>query len=203
MNKTKILFSFGGILLLLNILLLFKISNTRKDYSDLIENLVKIEQQISLKDVLLEVYDTDFQSHLYSESLSIAKDKKNKAILDKIFDEKQKLVLRYSELNCNTCIDVQFDALKKLAKKIGEKNIIILASYKSDADFNRFMRINKLNFEVYNVEHINLPLEKRNIPYYFITDKSLFAKLVFIPRKEYPKVYEKYFEIITKRFFTK
>jgi hypothetical protein len=65
------------------------------------------------------------------------------------------------------------------------------------------MRINKINFKVFNIRNLGLPIERANTPFYFIADGSGFVKLVFVPRKEYPKLYEKYFEIITKRFFEK
>ena len=78
---------------------------------------------------------------------------------------------------------------------------IIMTSYKSNANLNRFMRINNINFDVYNIKDIGLPIEKANTPYYFISDGLGYAKLLFVPRKENHSLTEKYFEIITKRFF--
>jgi hypothetical protein len=208
MNKTRILIFFASTLFLLNTWLLFKTKTGNSTITKLVSNLAKLEQVISTKEDLLNMFENDIQLMLFSENFRIKIEEiigegNAQTTFSSIISDKPKLFLRYSELNCHTCVDIQFEALKEFGKKIGNENIILLASYKSDGDLNSFMRINKINFKVFNIRNLGLPIERANTPFYFIADGSGFVKLVFVPRKEYPKLYEKYFEIITKRFFEK
>lgn len=54
----------------------------------------------------------------------------NKKILGDIID-KDKLILRYSNLNCNTCIEEQLKNINKYQDSIGIQNIILLTTYQS------------------------------------------------------------------------
>jgi hypothetical protein len=206
MKKTKILIFFISTLFFLNIWLLFKIRTSNSIITELTGDIAELDQGSSEKEYLFRMFENDIELMLFSENIHINISGKigkgnKQTMFDNIINGKPKLFLRYSELNCHTCVDIQFEALKELGKKIGNENIILLASYKGDGDLNRFMRINKINFKVFNIENSGLPVEKANTPFYFIADGSGFAKLVFVPRKEYPKLYKKYLEIVSQRFF--
>lgn len=95
------------------------------------------------------------------------------------------LVFRYSELNCMVCVDQE---LLELRKKISENKlkIIIITTYGEMHDLFLFKRTNQLiDVDIYNLKEsfVNLPIEKNNIPYYFVLDSSFILKDLFIPNK--------------------
>ena len=116
-----------------------------------------------------------------------------------------KLILRYSELNCDVCVNQEVKNLKNLEKEIGRENIIIIASYNDPKHLNLFRRINQVEAEIYNIGEgkLNIPLETANAPFLFVLDPSLITKTVFMPSKEIPEMSETYYKLIISKFFKK
>lgn len=116
--------------------------------------------------------------------------------LHEIVEKSHVLVLRFSETNCNICIDTEVENLLKFSKKVDSVNIVLIGSYSNERA--RWMR--KSKFKIFNLRDqvLGLPLDDQNVPYYFILDEDLSAKSVFIPFKELPGLTEKYFELIYK-----
>lgn len=115
-----------------------------------------------------------------------------------------KLIYRYSEINCNVCIDAQIENIKQILSTRKDEDIIFIATYQQDRDLFVFKRIHNLKIKIYNLkENLNLPVEKHNTPYYFIYNgRNNRATNVFIPVKENPEhtiyylnsLFDKYFE---------
>jgi len=116
----------------------------------------------------------------------------------------RKLVIRYSKLSCNSCVENEFELLKEFVKKIGANNIVMITDYENTGNLFRFLRINKMeDFDVYLTQDHELQsvLEFHNMPYYFILDSRLILKSIFIPNKEDNEFTKSYFNSITKYFF--
>ena len=98
-----------------------------------------------------------FQAGLIIPLLKWSNDQKvtdelgNNHDLNKILGATSKLVFRFSEFSCNTCIDREIANLKQVASNIGKENIIILATYNSIRDLAVFKRINHLDLPIYNI----------------------------------------------------
>lgn len=122
--------------------------------------------------------------------------------LSEILNNDQTLIFRYNEFSCSDCIYDEMGNLKELAKKIGEKNIIILASYENKRNLYVNKRVNGINFEVYNIPHNSLDntLDNYNFPYMFILDKDFKARNLFIPNKFSVQATKEYFMHISKYF---
>jgi hypothetical protein len=119
-----------------------------------------------------------------------------------IFSDRPKLVFRYNEHHCNTCVDMALQSLIEYRTKIGIENIIILTSYKSARTMHAFIQKNAPGMRVFNTnEDINIPLEKWSTPYFFITDNELNAHLLFIPAKEINGYTKEYLEAIYQKYF--
>jgi hypothetical protein len=207
MKQTNILYiSIILTLLGLNCWILVVYSSTKKQKQTFEIKIYELENVLTNKDIILEMTERDFKLALLSEHYLIDKDLKvfdeNKSFkFSDLVSKKPKLFLRYSELNCNTCVDVQLKRLEKIAQKIGRENIIILASYKSKSSLWRFKRLNKIRFNIYGIDSLEIPLEKENTPYYFMADDNLQANMIFVPRKEHLNLTDAYFSVVSKRFF--
>ncbi|MCI1648972.1 MAG: hypothetical protein LKI29_11625, partial [Bacteroides sp.] len=110
----------------------------------------------------------------------------------------KKLVFKYSELNCNVCVDTIIAVLMKKFSKIGMDKLLILATYNDKNNFYAFKRINKLE-NIYKVDSIGCFLEKKNIPFLFWIDEDYCIKYPFIPHKEIISETEAYLNFVEKR----
>lgn len=124
--------------------------------------------------------------------------------INAILNKGPKIVLRYSEINCMSCVDSCLNYLRKYTNLIGVNNIIILASYNRHNDLISFKRINKLiPFAFYNTNFkaLNLPIEDIGIPYFFIIDEKLNCNNIFPIDPEIPEYIDMYFKTIITKYY--
>ncbi|MGD8747672.1 MAG: hypothetical protein PVI44_04340 [Balneolaceae bacterium] len=115
------------------------------------------------------------------------------------------LIFDLSGINCFQCsekhVGKELSLIKNLIKEFGSDHIITIAHYRNKSDLNLFKRLNNIDFDIYNKGdgRLGLPIEKRNVPFLFITSFDLKAKYIFIPDKELPKLSERYFTFIESK----
>lgn len=111
-----------------------------------------------------------------------------------------KLIYRFSELHCDSCILHEFKNLRKYitAKKLKLNDVIIICYYENVRNLKIFKRINKLqDFQIYNLKNNNLNLleiEKAQTPYFFMINSQLRISNTFIPIKKDNKRTDNYFK---------
>jgi len=112
------------------------------------------------------------------------------------------LIFDLSGINCFQCsekhVSKELSLIKNLIKEYGTNHIIIIAHYRNKGDLNLYKRLNDIDFDIYNKGNrkLNLSIEKRNVPFLFITSFDLKAKYIFVPDKELPKLSENYFNFV-------
>jgi hypothetical protein len=129
--------------------------------------------------------------------------RKDTLTLQQLVGTMPKLVFRYSELNCMSCVDHLIPKIKKIAQVIGKKNIIIAATYHSIRDLYLFKRLNGVKMPVYKLptSGFGLPIGKVNLPFLFVIDPQFQTKLLFVPDKTLPVMSQQYCSIIESRIF--
>ena len=115
------------------------------------------------------------------------------------------LILRYNEDNCVSCIDHSLGVLLEYKDAIGVDNILIIATVRNNRKLKTFIdKFENLNIQIINTDsEINLPIEEYNIPYFFMMNKDLKIKMLFVPIKELPDNTARYLDIISERFIAK
>lgn len=93
------------------------------------------------------------------------------------------LIVRFSELNCHTCVQAVFSLLEEM--KID--SAVFLVDYTNTKYLKSFDRFASAGRRFYRVDSLNLPAEKFNLPYMFLSDKEMKTGSVFIPHKEMPE----------------
>lgn len=139
----------------------------------------KLAARIQWQDTL-RVYDADNHPVRFKDLVS----------------EHRKLVFRFSELNCNVCVDSVLNALKSFPHKSVPDNVIVLASYKTYRDLLVFKRINKLSFPVYNVPETVMSASDIDTPFLFVTGAAEKSVFPFIPDREKPDLTARYLEFV-------
>ncbi len=114
---------------------------------------------------------------------------------------KPTLVMRYSELNCHSCVDAMLTELKN-NPFFNEKNSLLLAWYNEPAYLYQFKRMNRIEMPVYNIKNTGLLADTLNMPYFFIIDKDLRVSKVLIPEEGDTTMVPAYLKI-TEHHFSK
>lgn len=143
-----------------------------------------------------------FNGKILDKNSIVTDEKGNKRLLSEII-KGSKLILRYSDLNCNTCIDEQINNLNKNIQQIGDENIILLTTYENYVYMQRFRKANRIKFAIYNVDdNLNNEIGDIGMPYYFILCEDNFRiSNMFIGMREIPELTTDYLESIEKKYF--
>lgn len=114
--------------------------------------------------------------------------------------EKSKLVFRFTEINCGTCVSREVRLIKKLANNVGWDRIIFLATNSNEKYLNRFKRVSQIKTDMINIGHDYFPMDKEWIstPYMFIIDSDSVYKNLFISIQENERRSEVYLEKVEK-----
>lgn len=118
---------------------------------------------------------------------------------------KSLLILFYTELGCNVCVDSIIRNMQNVFKRNDSSNIVILASYFEERNYVLFKKLNNIQYPIYNIKSnkLNLPIEENKVPFLFVIDSTLTANCVFIPEKSMPLRTKNYLEIIKRKYFGK
>ena len=109
---------------------------------------------------------------------------------------RSRIIIRYSELNCNVCIDSLFSCIDNHLNKKEKQQIHILASYHNRNDLLIFKRINNLSYPIYRIDSLGISLENLNEPFIFVLNKDYSISHLFIPHKERPQDTRRYLNIV-------
>lgn len=114
-----------------------------------------------------------------------------------------KLILRYSEMNCDICIEAQVRNLNRLADSVGVRQIVLFVTYRDSQNMKRFIETHRVKFAVYKLDNeLASTLADIEMPYYFIlTPDEGRVQCMFIPHKENPELMKYYLNQIKRKFF--
>jgi hypothetical protein len=99
---------------------------------------------------------------------------------------------------CQSCIDYCSNSINHYLTKefISKKVIVFNIGVKDD-----YYKVPNLIVKNYSAQgKLNIPLEKDYVPFFFIVDKEMKTKMLFIPDKRLPRQTEAYFKALEKYF---
>lgn len=111
------------------------------------------------------------------------------------------LCFYFSSHICPPCLDNIRDLIEKIFPDYKERNDIIFIS--NDMEFRLLGNFYEKPIFWNNNKRLGPAFEKSETPTFFILDKDLQAKCVFIADKMTPEYIEDYLQIIKQRFFVK
>lgn len=135
----------------------------------------------------------------------------NKPVPDSLFiitEEKinltnPKLIFRFSQIYCDTCVTREIRLLREYAKEIGWENIIFITTNSDEKFLNRFQRVSQVKTPINNVSYDFFEIDKESLdtPYMFILDSDSTFKELFISMKENEVRTTQYLDKINKEYF--
>lgn len=115
------------------------------------------------------------------------------------------LILRYSEMHCDVCLDSVINKLNLYQDSIGIQNIMLLTNTDKINYIRKFKRINNIHFNIYSTDNkLDSVLVDIGMPYLFVYSfESKRMNNVFVPQKENVKLTSEYLHLIYLKYFTK
>jgi len=172
---------FWGIIVVLLIagILFFSVGRSlpgKSKITDMQEELISTEKAFDKK------MKADEGKHLSLDSLPLVNINDQEHFS---FPAARYLVVRFSEVNCETCVESIFSVLEA-SKAIDSSRVILLVDFRSEAYLRTFIRLNTIRFPIFKYPAINslLHADAVGYPYLFIIDKGGLTHDFFIPAKE-------------------
>lgn len=146
--------------------------NFQKDYiSKAFDIGLQENGKIYLYDTI-KVYELNNGKHLYP-----------KGVKSLFTGGRKKIVIRYTEIGCNSCSDITFSLIKKY-KLIDNFDILILVDFSDFEYYLKWRKISEIDYPVFWVKKGDLPfqIEQKNSSYLFtINPGNLMVNDFFIP----------------------
>lgn len=149
----------------------------------------EIEQQLLSAGLLANVIQ-------WKDDLLLTDEQGQSVPFNQVLEGNTKLVFRFSELSCNTCVDREVGNLKKVAAQVGANRIVVLASYRNLRDLVVFKRINQLEFPVYNVATEAFPADAAGGTFAFLASPVYRGFAPFIPSKDIDNLSWTYYNFV-------
>lgn len=115
-----------------------------------------------------------------------------------------KLVLRFSYLSCDVCVDTALRILKSRNTGFKEEDIRLMLTYNNLQDLRQFERVNRIRFTsalIPSNTHLS-EADELNIPYFFVLLPGQRAlSHIFFPVKENPARTREYLHVIKEKYF--
>ena len=126
---------------------------------------------------------------------------REKKISDVISDNT--LILRYSEMNCDVCVDSIIKRLNVYKDSIGLSNIVLLTTSRNLGYTRRFKKINKISFGIYNMGKVlDSILVDIGMPYLFVySSNNDRINNVFVPQKDNQRLSDEYLHSVLMKYY--
>lgn len=124
--------------------------------------------------------------------------------LDNFFqnDVEKIFVCRFSEMDCESCIDYAIKQVIELCDSVEGLNVLYLGNYRNNRSFTKQKNMYGIEAcKALNVASLGMPIEDLNRPYYFVLDDSLRVWDIFVPNKVSKDLLRKYFDLILDKHY--
>jgi hypothetical protein len=107
---------------------------------------------------------------------------------------KKKLIIRYTEIGCNSCTDSTFKFIRKNKSLLNMYEILVLVDFTNYEYFLKWKKISEMNEKVLWLKKgsLSFALEKENISYIFLVGNDKKVSSIFIPNSNFPSYLKNY-----------
>ncbi|MBX2964724.1 MAG: hypothetical protein KF845_01170 [Cyclobacteriaceae bacterium] len=116
-----------------------------------------------------------------------------------------KLIYRITDKSCDVCFDKITEKLKGASNLIGWDNIVVILPIKELRKTIAAFKEQQINARIFAVNEelaLGIPLETSSSPFFFIINKELTVKNLFIPHKNGAELTEAYLAEMSYKYFT-
>ena len=129
---------------------------------------------------------------------TLNKEKKNLTVL--INDNILIFIMPFE--SCSPCYENLLNKFSLINRYIGQQNFIMLVPLQKFRDYNDFFKNNiSISLYAYEKDEFKLTINNNYTPSFFVTDKALLIKHLYIPDINNLDITEKYFQAISEKYF--
>lgn len=125
--------------------------------------------------------------------------------MSELLDDDYKIVVRFSYLDCASCISNMLSELNAISKDVPQERILLISEYDNKRSFLAFKESHKITFPIYfcdaKVEYDHI-LKSENMPYICLLNNTMQVDNLLVPIKEIPIHSKRYYNIMIKRYFS-
>lgn len=117
-------------------------------------------------------------------------------------ENKQLLICRISENNCESCVDYMLNEINALSSDTTfNMGIVVMGEYTNMA-LKILCQQQSLSSDIktYSVIGPLLPIEEQGFPYFFVMDRDYRVSNVFSPDKKTQQLTDAYFKLLKKKY---
>ena len=156
---------------------------------------------------IMTINDSFINNGLSLGGISITDVNDNKSLLfQDMFEgdnsKKHFLVCRFSEYDCEQCVDYAIQKASESVKNLSlNMEIILLGNYEDSHALKAYCSniLKSVTASVYNYSGRLFPIDENGNPYFFVTDNSLKVYDVFSPDKMDVAMTDTYFELLSQK----
>jgi hypothetical protein len=205
MKKNVFLWIIAILLLLFNLNLLYKYKQQKNNINDLTDNIVQIADDKKIEITQLkETILIQQRSEAYpctDVEMKNPKTKENVSLHSLLKQDKPVLFFRFKENDCDACVRNATQILSDIAEHFPEIDLAILSGYGNVRQFYAYVQAENHQLNIYNVDHLPLPVDEQDVPYFFILTPELKMQNVFIPDKSDPMLTAQYLDVMQKKYW--
>lgn len=110
-------------------------------------------------------------------------------------NKKRNMIIRYTEIGCNSCADSTFKVIKKYTKFNTLYNIVVLVDFSNYDAYLKWAKVSEINYPVYWLKKGSLPfkIESENSSYIFTVNVLPEVDNFFVPNSRFSEYIENYF----------
>ena len=124
----------------------------------------------------------------------------NERNLSSLLDDEYKLLVKFSQYHCKSCVEHLLNELKIVPKD----KVLIIGAFENKRTYLSFMKGLNTEFKTYflNVKEdcMNILVDE-NLPYIGLLNNEMFIRDLFIPIKEIPSCTQRYLNVIVDKYF--
>jgi len=190
-----------NIIYLALLILTFQACQSKGDMPESVKDLVdQLQQDMVNKHLNHNLTQFHLQNQPVSSNLLLRSTEQTTLELADLTGFSSTLIFRYSEIHCNTCIDLVVQKMNELYQS-GFTQMAIIASYSEYRHFTSFVRANKLQMPVYLLEEGDEKgiFDTEIPPYLFALDQSMNIQYPFVPIKEMEAGVDMYLNFVQEK----
>lgn len=207
MKNNKLIILIAVSFLLLTDLCLVLQNSLYKKALRLLNNEVQISNYSQNAHAIMTINDSFINNGLSLQGVTVTDVYDNKSYLfQELFEgnnrDRRFLVCRFSEYDCEQCVDYAIQkAIESIKKSSLNVGLIILGNYEDSHVLKAYCStIPGIGMAfAYNAPGKLLPIDENHNPFYFVTDNTLKVYDVFSPDKMDVSMTDAYFELLSKK----
>lgn len=173
---------------------------------------VKVAEVLKLKNNQITDAENIFKIEKQSENLHLNKEIGLVSIngdtisSGELFEKKNTIVLRYSELQCGDCVRSQIDVIQEVSRKI-KGEVILITYYENRRDMFIYYNdlknrgLNNVSMYLLPNDNLEIPIDKIDRPYFFCVNSNLRLSNFYIPNKSKLELSESYIKSVFRNLY--